>query len=83
MFEGGVHQVVFQRPDRGEMSVRKRVNANRTYGTKKRPSKSKKGLKVAAVTESDGVTDIVMAGDDDVSVPVHELSRSFSEEYVD
>ena len=61
------------------------MNADRTYGTKKRASKSKKVLKVTVttVTESDGVTDIVMAGDDDVSVTVHELSRSFSEEYVD
>ena len=48
------------------MSVRKRMNANRTYGTKKRASKSKKVVKVTTVTESDGVTDIVMADANDV-----------------
>ena len=74
LYDGGkgVHKVVFHWPDREGVSVRKRDNANRTYGTKKRPSKSKKVLKVATVTESD----------DDVRVPVHELSKSFSEEYV-
>ena len=81
--ENHIHQVVFIRPDRGEMSVRKRMNANRTYGTKKRASKSKKVLKVTTVTESDGVTDIVMGDADDVIVPDHDLSRSFSEEFVD
>ena len=76
----GVHTVVFQRPDREGVSVRKRDNANRVYGTKKRPSKSKKSLKVVAVTESDGATDMVVVGDDDVNVSVDVLEVSFSEE---
>ena len=76
----GAHTVIFQRPDRDGVSKRKRENANRVYGTKKRPSKSKKNLKVVAVTESDRATDMVVVGDDDMNVSVDVLEMSFSEE---
>ena len=59
------------------------MNANRTYGTKKRASKSKKLLKVNTVTESDGVTDMVVGGVDDEIVPEHDLNQSLSELVVD
>ena len=62
------------------MSKRNCENDNRVYGTKKRPSKSKKNLKVVAVTESEGATDMVVVGDDDVNVSVDVLEVSFSEE---
>ena len=76
----GAHTVIFQRPDREGVSVRKRDNANRVYGTKKRPSKSKKNLKVVAVTESDGATDMVVVGDDDMNVSVDVLEMSWGED---
>ena len=76
----GAHTVIFQRPDREGVSKRKRDNADRVYGTKKRPSKSKKNLKVVAITESDGATDMVVAGDDDMNVSVDVLEVSFGEE---
>ena len=80
-YEGkGAHTVIFQRPDREGVSVRKRDNANRVYGTKKRPSKSKKNLKAVAVTESDGATDMVVVGDDDMNVSVDVLEMSWGED---
>ena len=81
--EKGINRVVFTRPDRGEMSIRKRVNADRVYGAKKHASKSKKVLNVTTITESDGVTDIVMADANDVIVSEHDLNQSFSENFVD
>ena len=74
----GAHTVIFQRPDRDGVSKRKRENANRVYGTKKRASRSKKNLKVVAVTESDRATD--MAGDDDMDVSVDVLGMSLGQD---
>ena len=81
--EEDINRVVFTRPDRGEMSARKRLNADRVYGTKKRASKSKKVLKVTTIMENDGVTDIVMADANDVIVSEHDLNQSFSKDFVD
>ena len=82
--EEKINRIVFTRPDRGgDLSARKRLNADRFYGTKKRASKSKKVLKVTTIMENDGVTDIVMADANDVIVSEHDLNQSFSENFVD
>ena len=73
----GIHTIKFKRPDRGVESKRKREHACRTYGTKKRASRSKKNLKVVAITESDVATD--MSGDDDMEVSVDVLGISAQE----
>ena len=75
-----VHKIVFPRPERGgDISNRKRLNADRVYGTKKRVSKSKKVLEVPTIMENDSATDIVMtdANDSGVSDAEHVLNQSF------
>ena len=47
----GIHSIVYERPDRGCESERKREAGGRSYGTKPRPSRSKKNKELILQTE--------------------------------
>ena len=46
------HTIVYKRPDKGSESDRKLESGGRTYGTKKRPSRSKKSVALIKVNAS-------------------------------
>ena len=48
----GTHSIVYVRADKGKESDRKLESGGRAYGTKKRPSRSKKNVALAKVIAS-------------------------------